>query len=59
MPAGIGWQTGQGLTTEVVLTEKDGCLQLVFGSYHILLNWVIAHLTNLPHDTPSQIIHLE
>lgn len=46
------------LTAEVVLTEKDGSLQLVLGSDHILLNWVVAHLANLTHDSPGQVIHL-
>lgn len=59
MPAGMGWQTGQGHTTEVILAEEDGSLELVLGSYHILLDWVVAHLTDLPHDAPSQIIHLK
>ncbi len=40
------------------MAEEDGGLELVLGPDYILLYGVVAHLANLTHDGPGQIVNL-
>ena len=51
-------EVNRPLTAEIVLAEEDGGLELVLGPDYILLYRVVAHLANLTHDGPGQVINL-
>jgi len=51
-------EVNRPLTAEVVLAEEDGGLELVLGPDYILLYGVVAHLANLTHDGPGQVVNL-